>query len=148
MRFYYISNNEQIIESDDSDPFIDIYSKLYFIIVPYEFEIRTMKLLNKEVYSMDDALQLMRWKLGDYKGKLCNGNVLRIPRTNINLVEEEWQIITNAKSMHENGVDEKEIFHEVTRIQGIGTIYALTILFFVSGVIGPISTSKRRILLY
>lgn len=138
MKFYYVSSDGQLAVSKDVNEFIDIYSKAYFTCVPYEFESVTMEILKESRYSSDDAIQIIRWKLNDYKGKLYVNDRLTIPRTKFTLDSGAWNKIVAAKEQYNSSKNEKEIFRVLTQVDGIGTVYALTILFFITGGQSPI----------
>ena len=147
MRFYYVSSNGELVASKDVNEFIDIYSKAYFTWVPYGFELETMKILTKSKYSSDDAIQIMRWKLNDYKGKLYVNDRLKIPRTKFVFGNDVWNKIVAVKDQYNSSKNEKEVFRELTKNDGIGTVYALTILFFITGGQSPIYDRFARLAL-
>ena len=135
-RHFYYPNGTEIRNEKE---FIDFYSKAYYLFVSEEQENVIDELLETDRNFDDDVvLDFMNWKFGrkrltdeERAAKSIKYRRTEIDETTLKNIEEIQKTYIN-----ENDTDNKEtiesIYEKLHRIDGIGVIYALALLFLIS----------------
>jgi hypothetical protein len=128
------------------EEFVDFYSKCYYLNNSHVAEERIQNLLDADKLSPEDVMLILRWKLGkiDHKRSQCNHSI-------VNRGNEEgfitldgrgrsvkakpmcFYVSENLDSMKKS--TGQEILNQLVdecSVQNIGTVYLITILFFIT----------------
>lgn len=121
-KFYYPDGNEIANISE----FIEFYSQVYYYQNRnLELEDRIEKILEKDEISNENVFDILRWKIGAKTFDKDKGTVTNQWKT-INS-KEVYEKITKCKKD-----DAIALMNTLRQCKGIGAVYAITILFFLS----------------
>lgn len=134
-------------EPFDEKAFIDFYSNCYYLTNSKYVEDRIEALLNADSLSPEDVMLILRWKLGriDHKKSQSMNKIVFRGNENGSITQTERGKKVNAAKLCEtiaakytdwkNSYDYQSILMELrdNSPENIGTVYLLTLLYFITG---------------
>ena len=131
-RFYYPDGTsmEGKGTKEARDAFVDFYSKMYFYLYrDIRREARIEEILASDFLGEDEIREILQWKTG---GKYKDG-VINIPRSKYSIcVNEVYEAVGGRKEKCDSEEEHIGLLKRVINCRGIGSVYALTILYFVT----------------
>ncbi|MCH5315785.1 MAG: hypothetical protein J1E81_07715 [Eubacterium sp.] len=148
MEKYFMPNGEEILREE----FIKFYNNCYYVTNSKCVEDEIDSLLKKEIKTREDFKMILAWKIGRinhkksrFKGetifseswkekdetkiaKLRNGNELDIYEL-LNLISDNDDLVEESKKDDQKA---QEVLCKINQTEGIGTVYLITLLYFIS----------------
>lgn len=131
-RFDYYYPDGELIEKGQKE-FISFYSRVYhYLFRNIELEDKINCILKKDELSVEDIADILQWKIGAvkccYKHNIVTLSRSRAKDPTID-VNRLIEIIKGSKELNDPF---RDLFGNLIKVNNIGPVYAITLLFFLS----------------